>query len=447
MNQNIEGFSKLVENIVNKAESILIEYPLCNSCLGRMFAKYGIGLSNYDRGFTLKTLLAIKIHNEYTTNTPRREVHKILAENGGGQIASTYRKIYGEQIEPRKCHICSGKLGETLIEAIAREACSKLREYSASTFLVGIVLDREILERELEIIVKHGSDSTESIKRELKREIGKAIMETCNIQPDFAKPDVVLVISFDREFNYSISVEANPIFLTGKYWKNGRNISHIPWYTRSGGKKYPISIQEFIEYALKDLFEAEEVVIHAAGREDVDARMIGSGRPLIIEVKKPKRRSVPIDQVNSVLLEKYTIAPIRVEVYSESSRREIGLIKETSKQKKKVYRVSIYSSEPVNPSELQALEEFFSNREIKQRTPTRILRRKKDRERRRRVYTVKTYMVSNRVFEALIHCDGGLYVKELVHGDNGRTTPSFSEYLGKKLIPFELDVVYVEDVK
>jgi len=56
-------------------------------------------------------------------------------------------------------------------------------------------------------------------------------------------------------------------------------------------------------------------------------------------------------------------------------------------------------------------------------------------------------MVSNRVFEALIHCDGGLYVKELVHGDNGRTTPSFSEYLGKKLIPFELDVVYVEDVK
>jgi len=66
VNQNIEGFSKLVENIVNKAESILIEYPLCNSCLGRMFAKYGIGLSNYDRGFTLKTLLAIK----YITSIP-----------------------------------------------------------------------------------------------------------------------------------------------------------------------------------------------------------------------------------------------------------------------------------------------------------------------------------------------------------------------------------------
>ncbi|HIP57312.1 MAG TPA: tRNA pseudouridine(54/55) synthase Pus10, partial [Ignisphaera aggregans] len=46
--------------------------------------------------------------------------------------------------------------------------------------------------------------------------------------------------------------------------------------------------------------------------------------------------------------------------------------------------------------------------------------------------------------EALIKCEGGLYVKELVSGDQGRTTPSFSEVLGTEALCVELDVVYVQ---
>jgi tRNA pseudouridine synthase 10 len=42
-----------------------------------------------------------------------------------------------------------------------------------------------------------------------------------------------------------------------------------------------------------------------------------------------------------------------------------------------------------------------------------------------------------------IRCQGGLYVKELVTGDEGRTTPSVSEILKNKAKPIKLDVLNV----
>jgi tRNA pseudouridine synthase 10 len=45
--------------------------------------------------------------------------------------------------------------------------------------------------------------------------------------------------------------------------------------------------------------------------------------------------------------------------------------------------------------------------------------------------------------EMKIRCQGGLYVKELVTGDDGRTVPSVSEVLNNKAKPLKLDVLNV----
>jgi tRNA pseudouridine synthase 10 len=42
-----------------------------------------------------------------------------------------------------------------------------------------------------------------------------------------------------------------------------------------------------------------------------------------------------------------------------------------------------------------------------------------------------------------VRCQGGLYVKELVSGDEGRTMPNVSELLGNKAKPLKLDVLNV----
>ena len=45
----------------------------------------------------------------------------------------------------------------------------------------------------------------------------------------------------------------------------------------------------------------------------------------------------------------------------------------------------------------------------------------------------------------IIYCDGGLYIKELISGDDGRTKPSVSSILNKNCICKELDVLKVHD--
>ena len=63
--------------------------------------------------------------------------------------------------------------------------------------------------------------------------------------------------------------------------------------------------------------------------------------------------------------------------------------------------------------------------------------------RRRTVHDVSAVQVDERTYELTLVVDGGLYVKELIHGDNGRTTPSFRDLLGVEPEKIELTVLGV----
>jgi len=112
---------------------------------------------------------------------------------------------------------------------------------------------------------------------------------------------------------------------------------------------------------------------------------------------------------------------------------------------RKIYRAIVFTSEDVTPEKLGKIEETFRDSVIEQRTPTRVLKRRKERARRRKVLKVKTAFLAPRLFEALIECEGGLYIKELISGDNGKTKPSFSEILGCDAKCVMLDVLYVHE--
>jgi len=80
---------------------------------------------------------------------------------------------------------------------------------------------------------------------------------------------------------------------------------------------------------------------------------------------------------------------------------------------------------------------------IKQQTPLRVLHRRADLIREKYIYEVKVKKLSLKRAEMKIRCQGGLYVKELVSGDEGRTTPSVSELLENRAKPLKLDVLNV----
>ncbi|MCC6052075.1 MAG: hypothetical protein LM585_02415, partial [Fervidicoccaceae archaeon] len=112
---------------------------------------------------------------------------------------------------------------------------------------------------------------------------------------------------------------------------------------------------------------------------------------------------------------------------------------------KKIYRSLIYSESRFSDEDASLLEKKFNNVTVRQRTPTRVLRRRADIVRSKKVFWVKARVLGGKWMEAFIATEGGLYVKELVTGDNERTTPSFSEAIAKPLLVAELDVVQIID--
>ena len=171
--------------------------------------------------------------------------------------------------------------------------------------------------------------------------------------------------------------------------------------------------------------------------------MLGSGRPLIVEVKHPRKRRIELEVLEEEA-NKGGRGLVKFKFYSLAKRAEVRLYKEEAARVKKTYRALIAVERDVDDSDLEVLEGELKGRVVIQRTPKRVLHRRPDIVRRRTVYRVKCRRVMPRLLDCLIEAEGGLYIKELVSGDDGRTSPSFSEVLGARAECIELDVVWVE---
>ncbi len=427
------------ENIIEKARSILEKYPLCNNCLGRLFGSLGKGLTNEERGRALKITLLMELHRKILENIeePSEHIAKIM-ENMGEISLQLYQQLFLKEMDNKECYICGRRSLSNLIEKYALESTRILNELEARTFIVGVKRDSLLERREESIVKEYHLKYYESIRNEIKREVGKKIQKISNIPVDFIKPDIVLLIDLDNE---KIEPIIMPLYLKGRYWKRGRMISQSIWVLWNGRKKYPLSIEEVLQEIARKL-NGERAILHASGREDVDARMLGTGRPMIVEIVKPKRRKLNLKELEEVV---NSISPyIKIKLEGEAERKEVRLIKTEKAKTTKIYKALIVVDREIREEELRKLEKYFTNRTILQRTPRRVVHRRADVIRQKKVYSIKTRKITRKVFEALISCEGGLYVKELVSGDNGRTKPSFSEVLGTSAKCVELDVVSVQ---
>jgi tRNA pseudouridine synthase 10 len=423
----VRPLSRLYEEVarlVEQSARALLRYPLCDRCLGRLFARLGRGLDNSERGRALKTLVAMVIERGGFRDD---EVKTILTNAG--------LTTHDAGTTPVSCYICNSAL-DYLLKELTSKAIEVLRslEVEVARFLVSVRSGSQIEKREGEVVGLLGLDTWESVRREVKRYIGKAVARSLGLTPDFRNPDVYVVVDLDSR---SVFAKLSPLIVAGRYVKVGRYISQMPWIRRDGTRKYKLSLYD-ICYRLLEVSKGSKLVIHAAGREDADARMLGSGRPIALEVKEPRARSTALSTVRELAEPPW----VYVRLERATSRSFVRLIKSTSSAK--VYRVVAVSQERLSGEDVTKLENFFHNVVVAQRTPTRVLRRRKDIVRRRRVYRVRAMLHSPYILEALVKSDGGLYIKELVNGDGGRTSPSFSEVLGKQLEPVFLDVLKVE---
>ncbi|MEM2136462.1 MAG: tRNA pseudouridine(54/55) synthase Pus10 [Candidatus Methanomethylicia archaeon] len=440
--------------ILDSALEILRRYPLCNHCLGRLFARLASGVDNYERGFSIKLLLTMRFHlmsKDENLVDPILKDLNILASNGSFKPAANLLTKLGSEPPPEKqCYICNNMFDR--LDEYIEKIIPSIGGYEFNSFLIGTKIPASILEREDVVRSRLNIDVGESLKSELNRNLGKKLQKILGKAVSFSNPDIVILLDI---VNNDVIVELKPLFIYGRYKKLIRGIPQTVWLCNNcwgkgcslcnySGRRYPTSISELIIEPISKATEGEEGVFHGAGREDVDTVTLGNGRPFIVEIKNPKRRNIDLLRIENIINENAK-GKIEVKLLRFSNKQEVRKIKGLSALAKKLYQAIIEVDGEVDQNSLKKLEEAFLNTPIKQYTPTRVLHRRVDKVRIKKVYSVKTELIDKNRFKAIITCQGGLYVKELISGDNDRTLPNFSKVLGKKAICTELSILFVSE--
>ena len=394
------------------AEKTVSAYHLCDSCLGRLFRQIEKGPTNKQKG--------------------------TLIRNNLKQSKKTHAK---------DCWLCEGLTGETdhFVDLIS----DALKEYEFDTFLIGSKIDEDIVEREKELWDFISSEDFEPIKMEINREVGKILEEKLGKTVDFEKPDITVIV--DTAFDV-VNLQIRPLFIYGRYKKFERGIPQTKWPCRIcrgkgcsscnyTGKMYETSVEELISKKALKRTKGNDESFHGCGREDIDALMLGSGRPFVLEIKNPKKRTIDLailtSEINSYTKDRVEISNLRF-----SDRKEIARIKNAEFQK--TYYIVIEGEKPIKKEKLKEVAQILQGKTIKQLTPTRVAHRRANKIRERKIYNCELESVEGSIARLTIETQSGTYIKELVSGDSGRTTPNISEMIGIPCKVKELDVIEIK---
>jgi tRNA pseudouridine synthase 10 len=391
-----------------------LERPLCNHCLGRMFAGVSTGLSNLQRG----------------------AIVRFLALRGTPETEST------------TCSVCTGLFSELPKFASMVEKAST--EYEHSSFLVGSKVDPSIVEREEQFWTDTGATESESIKGEVNREIGKLVEAATGRTVEFKNPEVVYIVDtmFDR-----ITTNVTPLFVYGRYRKFSRELPQTRWPCREcrgkgcprcdgRGRMYESSVQDLIGPILMRRAEGDEEYFHGMGREDIDAMMLGNGRPFVAEVRRPRRRSIDLVEAEREI-NASAGGLAEVEGLRFSSRDEVRAVKDAAHPK--TYRVKVRFQQVLDHRKLNDIVRVLAEKPICQLTPNRVAHRRADLERVRTVHRIEVESTEGPEVVFVVEADSGTYIKELMHGDGGRTQPNVAEIVGVPCEVAELDVIWIGD--
>ena len=393
---------------LDKAQELMdyTDGKICNHCLGRKFSDCVEGSGNEDRGIKIREALNMDAYN-------------------------------GEECEI--CHNIFNYIENDVLELVNEKI--GLLKVEFDTFVVGCKLPKEIVEKDQEIsddldfnveIIKK-EVNVEIIKKEVNREIGKLLEANLKQNVDFDGEDVLVMADFRRilkediENPVKVRLQINPIFIEGRYRKLVRGIPQTKWPCTKckgrgceecnfTGKQYPESVEELLSETVLKHTNGYEAKFHGAKIRKIDLERIAEE---VAEVAKGKTEYLNL---------KFT------------ERKRKAEIKVSSPDTYKVYRALVKCEDDIKEDDLEKLQSLHM---IQQRTPIRVSHRRADKIREKEVKNIEAKFIDSKTFEMIIKTEGGLYIKELISSDEGRSNPSVTEVLGTQAICAELDVIEV----
>ncbi|XP_028160232.1 putative tRNA pseudouridine synthase Pus10 [Ostrinia furnacalis] len=270
----------------------------------------------------------------------------------------------------------------------------------------------------------------------------------------------------------SVTCTKAPMYLGGRYIKLSRELPQTPWLVQ-GERMMESSVQEIIFEPLAKLCgmsaaEAEHrLKFISAGREDVDVRCLGQGRPFAVEVLDPRRDLTPeeLQQICEIVS-----AGGRVKLHQLVlvTKDDLAQLKAGEENKCKIYEaicIKLTHSKngsdehngdtpiQVTDEDISKINSFRNTPEgdparlmLSQKTPIRVLHRRPLLNRTKYVLDLTAQKVPGhpQLLVLRIRTSAGAYVKEFVHGELRRTTPSLGDAIQAQFDILALDVTDVQ---
>ena len=332
----------------------LVRIGCCNHCLGRVGGKKRFGQSNYESGVEIRS----SVVETDSTMSEAREVNPLcpFCEN-----------LFEE----------APLLAELIKEAIGERECSRLQ--------IGARIPKDQTEAEDHLRKRFGAGGSAPLKSSLVEEVARQLNELGagqNLVID--KPEILALIDV---LTLTVELDIRSHYFYGRYRKLERGIPQTKWPCRSckgrgcekcdyTGLQYKSSVQGLIGDPLLEIFGSEEHAFHGMGREDIDVRCMGRGRPFVMEMKKPVKRDIDanivMEAINSSANGSIEVSDIR-----PSNRSEVVRVKDTPAEKSYTIR---YKIEAITESEFDSLTQVMdipSNNQERNRRRKNHHRRKK----------------------------------------------------------------------
>lgn len=420
--------------ILEKIILVLKDGFVCDACLGRCYASLLSGYSNEERGKIIRRFIAFLIDSGEKLDVDLSNFYGIK-----------FRNVKFKPEKPEECKICKNFFLKKMDE-LAKNVIKKVKGIEFDTFQIGSIISDELLKNEEKILETIGIEFSESIKSEINRELGKKIEKLTEKKFAPKNPDLTIIVDLNTN---SVKTQIRSLYLFGKYKKLVRGIPQTKWtcsrcggkgciYCNGEGKLYKTSIQEEIERPLLKATRTKKSSMHASGREDVDARCLDY-RPFVIELIKPLKRKIDLKKITKEInkSKKVKISGLKEVIDAKQLIRKLK-----TEKWDKTYLAEVEFVKPIDRKKLKILK-GLTKEPILQKTPLRVVHRRADKFRKRRVKSISYKLVGKKRVKIKIRAESGLYIKELINGDSSRTKPSVAEMLDNTPKRINLDVLKV----
>ena len=280
----------------------------------------------------------------------KKRYEQTIAESGAEIRSSVVRR--DSHLETARTEIPLCPFCENLYEVanlLADIIHDAIQPYQATRLQLGARIPKDQIEGEEELRKRLGAGGSDALKSGLVTEIARNLndrMEGKKLVND--KPQILALIDV---LTLTVELDIRAHYLYGRYQKLERGIPQTRWPCRAckgrgcekcdgTGLQYKKSVQDLIGNPLLGLFEAKEHAFHGMGREDIDVRCMGQGRPFVIEMKEPKTRTVDL-QAAMAAINEAAEGSINITGLRDSNRSEVVRVKDTPAEKSYTIRFRV----------------------------------------------------------------------------------------------------------